>query len=200
MSRRGKLRHSVGPTPAECELFRAAVADVTPLMWARVQRVDTEPPRSAVIVRSRALDEAAALAEALLRTSFDVRLDRQDEFAWLRAGQPRHLLRDLRRGRWSSEAEIDLHGLNRDEAILELAEFVATCLLRGRRHVCIVHGQGHGSPGREPVLRVLVQRWLVSCPEVLACVQAPLTQGGAGAVRVVLRAWNKFKGRPEIEY
>ena len=46
----------------------------------------------------------------------------------------------------------------------------------------VVHGKGHGSPGREPVLKDKVQRWLAQKNEVLAFVQASGAQGGAGAL------------------
>jgi DNA-nicking Smr family endonuclease len=51
----------------------------------------------------------------------------------------------------------------------------------------VVHGKGHGSPGREPVLKAKVQRWLGQHGNVLAFAQASGPQGGAGALIVLLR-------------
>ena len=51
----------------------------------------------------------------------------------------------------------------------------------------IVHGKGLGSPGKQPVLKSKVQRWLVQKNEVQAFVQAPPVQGGAGALLVLLK-------------
>ncbi|MFZ1445006.1 MAG: Smr/MutS family protein, partial [Candidatus Dechloromonas phosphoritropha] len=87
--------------------------------------------------------------------------------------------------------EIDLHGLNRDEARSNLAAFLAKSLKQGRRCVRIVHGKGHGSPGREAVLRRLVRGWLVQKSEVLAYCQAKPQDGGEGAVIVLLRTQRK---------
>jgi len=101
---------------------------------------------------------------------------------------PRSVLRDLRRGRWVVEAQVDLHGLNRDEARHQVALFVADCIARERRCVRIVHGKGLGSPGREPVLKRLVLGWLAQKKEVLAFCQARTVEGGAGAVIVLLAA------------
>ena len=115
-------------------------------------------------------------------------LEGGDELAYLSAGLPRSVLKDLRRGRWVTQAEVDLHGLNRDEARDMLMEFVAACLARGSRCLRIVHGKGLRSPGREPVLKELVRRWLANRPEVLAYCQAPAADGGAGAVLVLLKA------------
>ena len=55
------------------------------------------------------------------------------------------------------------------------------------RCVRVVHGKGLGSPGRTPVLKQKVLRWLVQRTEVLAFVQAPANQGGAGALLVLLK-------------
>jgi DNA-nicking Smr family endonuclease len=52
--------------------------------------------------------------------------------------------------------------------------------------VRVVHGKGLGSPGRQPVLKAKVQRWLAQCREVMAFVQSSGPQGGAGALVVLL--------------
>ena len=51
----------------------------------------------------------------------------------------------------------------------------------------IVHGKGLGSPGKAPVLKRKVFAWLVQKTEILAFVQARPTQGGAGALVVLLQ-------------
>jgi DNA-nicking Smr family endonuclease len=38
-----------------------------------------------------------------------------------------------------------------------------------------------GSPGRQPVLKAKVQRWLAQCGEVVAFTQASGHEGGAGS-------------------
>ena len=52
----------------------------------------------------------------------------------------------------------------------------------------MIHGKGHGSPGREPVLKSKVHKWLAQRQEVIAFAQAAGPQGGAGAVIVLLAA------------
>jgi DNA-nicking Smr family endonuclease len=52
--------------------------------------------------------------------------------------------------------------------------------------VRVVHGKGNGSPGRQPVLKAKVQRWLAQSSEVVAFTQASGPQGGAGALIVLL--------------
>ena len=68
-----------------------------------------------------------------------------------------------------------------------LVEYLNECQRRGMRCVRVVHGKGHGSPNRQPVLKAKVQRWLAQSAEVIAFAQASGPQGGAGAL-IVLRA------------
>lgn len=167
-------------------LFRAAVSGATPLA---ADRVHHEPPPPPAIPRSRLRDEQAALMESIESPDLlDLQLEGGDEASWLRPNIPRQVLRDLRRGRWVVEAHLDLHGLTRNEARRQVALFLAECLAHDYRCVRIVHGKGLRSPGREPVLKGLVQGWLAQRKEVLAFCQARAAEGGAGAVRVLLAA------------
>jgi len=77
--------------------------------------------------------------------------------------------------------------MRRDEARDQLAEFLREAERRGWRCLRVVHGKGHGSPGREPVLKAKVQRWLGQKGQVLAFTQASAPMGGAGALIVLLR-------------
>jgi DNA-nicking Smr family endonuclease len=104
--------------------------------------------------------------------SFEDRLDTGDEAAYLRTGLPRRVLTDLRRGRWVVQGELDLHGLTRDEARASLARFIAPSLQQGRRCLRVIHGKGHGSPGRMPVLKHLSRGWLAQREDILAFCQA----------------------------
>ncbi len=175
------------PLPPEDEDFRRAVADVAPLRASR--RAALALPRRAAIPVQRLRDERAALAESLCGPlSLDDALESGEELAYLRDGIPRNVLRKLRRAHWVVEERLDLHGMNRLEAAVAVAEFMKRCVQRGARCVRIVHGRGLGSRNREPVLKGLVRRWLTLREEVLAFCQAPAAHGGSGAVLVLLKA------------
>ena len=173
------------PQPEDIALFRKAVADAVPLVSDKVHH---EPPLPLPIPRQRQKDEAAALEESLAPAPLETLLEGGDELSYLKPGLPRTLLRDLRRGRWVTQDQLDLHGLNRDEAREMLAQFLLASLARGHRCLRIIHGKGLRSPGREPVLKELVRNWLANRPEVLAYCQTLAADGGAGAVAVLLRA------------
>ena len=85
------------------------------------------------------------------------------------------------------QAQLDLHGLRRDEAREHLAAFLREAVRSGLRCVRVIHGKGNGSPGREPVLKAKVRAWLVQKDAVIAFAQAPASDGGHGAVLVLLR-------------
>ncbi len=120
--------------------------------------------------------------------SLQDRLEGGDEAVYLRAGLAQSVLRDLRRGRWVIQGEIDLHGLNRDEARHQVAAFLQTALHQGKRCLRIVHGKGLGSPQKLSVLRQLLRGWLAQRREVLAYCQAKPQDGGEGALLALLRA------------
>lgn len=166
-------------------LFRQAVGDAVPLTLDRVHHEPSPPP---AIPRQRQRDERAALGESLSDVDpLDLALEGGDEATWLKPGLSPRILKDLRRGRWVVQAWLDLHGMQRDEARHHVALFLTECRQHGDRCVRIVHGKGHGSPGRVPVLKRLVLGWLAQRQEVLAYCQARTVEGGAGAVIVLLQ-------------
>jgi DNA-nicking Smr family endonuclease len=137
--------------------------------------------------RQREADERAALREALSdEVDVESLLLTDDGLSFRRPGLPADVVTRLRRGQWSIQAQIDLHGLRREEARDRLSAFVRQALRNGQRCVRVVHGKGHGSPCGEPVLKAKVQRWLAQCAEVIAFAQATGPQGGAGALVVLL--------------
>jgi DNA-nicking Smr family endonuclease len=167
------------------EAFALAVGRVQALRHHG--RADVAPARPAPQPRQREADERAALREAMSdEVDVETLLLTDDGLSFRRPGVPAEVVTRLRRGQWSIQSQIDLHGLRRDEARDRLAEFVRQALRRDQRCVRVVHGKGHGSPGREPVLKAKVQRWLAQCAEVIAFTQATAAQGGAGALVVLL--------------
>ncbi|GHT88390.1 hypothetical protein AGMMS49960_11890 [Betaproteobacteria bacterium] len=168
-------------------LFRAVVGDARPLTASA--RLEINAPRPLPVPRQRQLDEEAALAESLVQgLGFDDRLDSGEEDAFLRPGLRRRVLTDLRRGRWTAQDKIDLHGLNRDEARAALSRFLSTALAQGKRCIRVIHGKGLGSPGGVSILKQLSRSWLAQREEILAFCQANPHEGGAGALLVLLRA------------
>jgi len=170
----------------ERDRFRLTVGAVTP--QAPPQRAHLPRPAIPPEPRQRQQDEAKALA-ASLSDEFDVStlLDTDATLSYRRDGIGPEILVRLRRGQWSIQRQLDLHGLRRDAARDALATFIRQAERDGLRCVRVVHGKGNGSPGREPVLKDKVKRWLVQKDQVIAFTQASAADGGHGALLVLLR-------------
>jgi DNA-nicking Smr family endonuclease len=168
-------------------LFRRAVADVVPLPPSN--RVARTHPRPKPIARQRLRDEQQVLVDALSDPwDWEAALSTGEELVFSRPGVPAAALRKLRRGGWVIQGELDLHGHTGDEARVALAAFLNRCMKDDRRCVRIIHGKGHGSKNRLPVLKNKVRHWLTQREDVLAFCQARTVDGGAGAVIVLLRS------------
>ena len=170
----------------ERNLFTHFVGAVTPL--PRTDRFAFEPTPPTPRPLQLELDEERVLREAM-SDEFDVStlLDVDDQLSFLRTGIGLDVTRKLRAGHWSIQRQLDLHGLRSDEAREALGQFIRLSHRTGLRCVRVVHGKGLGSPGKTPVLKAKVQRWLVQKKEVLAFVQARPAEGGAGALVVLLQ-------------
>ena len=171
------------PTPDG--LFARSVGRVHLLRDRGLAEIDL--PRPAAHPRQRELDEQAALAESLSdEVTVESLLLTDDGLSFRRPGIGADVVTKLRRGDWSLQGQIDLHGCTRDEARDLLAGYIRDNHQLGKRCLRVVHGKGNGSPGRQPVLKGKVQRWLAQCAEVIAFAQASGPQGGAGALMVLL--------------
>ena len=143
------------------------------------------------------LDAAAALQESLSdEVDVTTLLDTDDHLSFRRPGVGMDVAQKLRKGKWSIQRQIDLHGLRSDEARDALGSFIREAHKQGIRCVRVVHGKGLGSPGKAPVLKDKVHRWLVQKAEVVAFVQAQPAQGGAGALVVLLQPVRRGAAKP----
>jgi len=171
---------------AERNLFKRAIGPVQPLIHE--PRVPLSPDPAKPLAFQQQLDDHNVLRESL-SDDFDVStlLDTDDELSYRSNGIGTDVTQKLRKGHWSLQGQIDLHGLRSDEAREALGQFIRDASKRGWRCIRVVHGKGLGSPGKTPVLKSKVQRWLVQKNEVLAFVQAKGSEGGAGALVVLLK-------------
>ncbi len=135
----------------------------------------------------------------LLREDVEFELCFSEEYtqAQVKGLDPR-TVQQLKAGRFSWEAHLDLHGLNAEQAQFALLDFLRNQYNLGRRCVLLVTGRGLNSPGGSPVLREAVRAWLTQDPlrrVVLAFVSALPRDGGAGALYVLLRKFKKSLGK-----
>jgi DNA-nicking Smr family endonuclease len=168
----------------DLDLFRKAVGPVKPLAQNTVFPQGRRPRPSA---RQTRLDEQRVLREIMQGVIDIAELETGDELLFVRNGISPRLLKQLRRGYFPVEAEIDLHGLTVAEAKEVLADFLHGCRRRGRRCVRVIHGKGYGSFEKKPVLKNKTSLWLQHWDDVLAFCSARPVDGGTGAAYVLLK-------------
>jgi DNA-nicking Smr family endonuclease len=155
-------------------------------------RVVHAPKRPKPIPAQRIADDADALSASKYGAeptpnTWEIGQELEAGQTFLRSGLGTDILRKLRRGEWSVQSVIDLHGHTIDEAHDALADFLDDARAHGYRCVRVIHGKGLTSPNREPVLKGKVRGWLARWNEVLAYCEAPAHGGGSGAVLVLLK-------------
>jgi DNA-nicking Smr family endonuclease len=171
----------------EKEIFTTAIGKVKAL--PRNDQVHLAPAQPAPIAMQQQLDDERVLRETM-SDEWDTSslLDTDEQLSFRRPGIGADVVRKLRKGDWTVQAQADLHNLRTDEARELLGSFIRESFKQGLRCVRVVHGKGLGSPGKVPVLKSKVQSWLIQKNQVLAFVQATPVQGGAGALVVLLQA------------
>ena len=173
---------------SDAALFRAAMRGVRRLRFE--PRQTAKGPRPHPRARFARADERAVLTESLadLRQPLAPVIESGEELQYRRPGVKDQVFRNLRRGQYRVEAELDLHGLTAAEAAPELDRFLAAAYSQGLRVLRVVHGKGLGSGHRGPVLKGVVSARLQRLDAVLAFASAREVDGGTGASLVLLRA------------
>ena len=145
-------------------------------------------PKPRPVPQQAAQDEKKIMQELLVSTAEYEDMQPGDSLSYVQPGIQKQVFRKLKRGQYAIEAELDLHGLTRDEAQQQLNEFIAEVRDRGIRCIRIIHGKGYGSSNQGPVIKPLVNRWLRQRDEILAFCSARPVDGGTGAVYVLVKS------------
>lgn len=165
-------------------LFRDAVGPVRRL---QSRRDHSRPQPAHPRPNMRQADEREVLRELDRPLPLLDGLETGEEISWLRPGLQRRVLIRLRRGHWSVQDEIDLHQMNVEAASRSIQIFIENALASGKRCVKIIHGKGLRSGPAGPRLKSVAARVLSRHANVLAFASAPPTDGGTGAVYVLLK-------------
>jgi DNA-nicking Smr family endonuclease len=180
----GKRRRDEDDAAALAE----AMEGVVPIDGRRRVRPASRAPHRAV------LDEAAQVRAHLQdlvdgSVPFDI-ADTDEYIEGAVQGLDRRIVVRLRRGEYSVQDHVDLHGLNRDEARAKVGTFIKSAHDRGLRCVLVIHGRGLRSKDKVPVLKERLKAWLTRGSigtKVLAFTSAQRYDGATGAVYVLLR-------------
>jgi DNA-nicking Smr family endonuclease len=200
--RQGRIHLSADPVPETPELpplellpenvpddqlFAFAMRDVKSLGWSAVP-LHNRPPTE-IQPQDDEQDALRALEEFVRVGNVEIELTAE----YIEGSVQPHgrlYLDDLRSGRFSVQAHLDLHGLNLQEARFVLDEFLLESVRAGFSCVRVIHGRGRHSYKHHPVLKQNIQRWLCTRRlgrHVIAYTSARRCDGGGGAVYVLLR-------------
>ena len=172
-------------------LFQASMKGIKPLQQDKVvheKKAVTPSGRQ----KQRAQDAIAQKQSAAsfeFSDVFQAKLPDEGPMRYCREDKPTYLLKQLRRGDFSPELILDLHGLTKQSTKHEVAAMIHTARKQRLDCVAIVHGLGGG------VLKQALPHYLVQHPHVLAFHQAPLEYGGQGALVVLLELDESQSGK-----
>ena len=154
----------------------------------RLKQDKIKPYRAPVepVPKQRLLDDERVMQELLEQSDETTSFESGDELKFLKQGFSSRLLKKLRRGDYSIQDELDLHGLIASHAKQETHGFINECARDQVRAIRIIHGKGRNSNGRMPVLKNMLLGWLSKNQHVIAVCSAPANDGGTGAVYVLL--------------
>lgn len=172
-------------TAHESNLFHNSMGGVAVMP----QQNRAAPVTPALTPRQQEADDTAVLRESLSDLfEVDALMEEDPALSYTSPGCGPDLVRKMRKGHWPAQDELDLHGLRRDAARDGLGEFLRQASRRKLRCVRVIHGKGMGSKSQEPVLKSMVHSWLVQKEEVIAFCVARQSEGGSGALMVLLKA------------
>jgi len=166
----------------DIELFRQAMRGVKPLTC------DKEPvycPPKKSVHKKIKLNQSVNYKDELSDYYEPATVD--NELLFVRSGIQHEVLRKLKRKYFNIKTKLDLHGMTITEARFAIVKFLYYCQHNNIKYACIIHGKGHGSQKKYGVLKAKVNQWLRTRQEVLAFCSAHPSDGGTGAVYIVLK-------------
>lgn len=171
----------------DIELFRNSVGKVKPLSQEKVllsrpklNKKQSTPSNIHSNVNSEPYDLSLREMDSLIGPN--------DVLIFKRDGLQNKVFKRLRKGQIPVIAELDLHGHTIYKAKLAIDRFV---LQNHNIHtpgcIRIIHGKGYGSQDATPVIKKYIPGWLQEYSNVLAYCSCPVSDGGTGAVYVLMK-------------
>ena len=169
----------------EEQLFRQEMTGVVPLKTAPT--TESKAPRGKN--RSRKPEIFSEIVDPTYLSSEDNRthINAEDGSSHRKNGIQNRTMQKLKRGRFTIGAELDLHNMTTKTGHSTLLEFIADAQSRSLESVRIIHGKGLRSENG-PRLKLMTHQLLRDHPQVLAYTTCKPSDGGAGAVDVLLKS------------
>ena len=171
------------PTDPDLALFKNTFKDVAPIQQDKITPPRASSKEKSVFLRKKTStdkEHKRAAASFHFSDGFEAHFSEDGPLKYVKPGLETSQVKRLRRGEFPPDLILDLHGLNKEQAKLEIAALIVAAQKQHCHCVCIVHGIGSF------VLKKAVPNWLVQHPAVEGFHQAPLEWGGKGAILVLI--------------
>jgi DNA-nicking Smr family endonuclease len=163
----------------ESSLFREAIQGVKALEQDKIRPEAARIKQKSQQQQRRQQRETSANLH-YFSDEYQPLLPDEGPMRWCSEANSSYELKKLRRGDYSPEIFLDLHGLTQVQAKREIAALIEACR-RNQLHVAsVMHGHGQN------ILKQRVPGWLAQHPYVEAFHQAPKAWGGSSALLVLV--------------
>lgn len=167
--------------------FFKAMGDVRPLKNAQRVTLQKAVAHESVFKARRMAAQSETLAsDDPLTESAVEQLDPHAILEFKRDGVQHGVYKQLRMGKYSIDARLDLHRMRVEQARFAVYQFIRDCMQNDIRCALITHGKGEGR-ANPAVLKSYLAHWLPQISEVLAFHSAQAQHGGRGAVYILLK-------------
>lgn len=169
-------------------VFLDAMSDVNPFYHDKVLHNTIKPSTTSLKNTHANLDGEQQVFKDMLSDEYEP-LDVQpsDILSFCSPGIQNRVFRKLRSGQYQISDELDLHGMNVKQAKERLLYYLHYVKQYERSCIRIIHGKGHRSNNKGPVLKRKVDHWLQCHGRVLAYHSALSCDGGTGAIYLLLK-------------
>ena len=182
------LLNSTDKTTDEKESFSQAMKGVKPLKQDKIHVGGDRIKQNRVLTSNNKSELRNKLNKTqdtdvkrfLFSDEYEPLVFQGETLSFVRDGHPAYLAKLIRRGELPPEIILDLHGYNKEQAKIDIADLIENCKQQHIACACIVHGVSGG------ILKTKVPHYLIQHPDVAALHQAPLEWGGQGAVVFVV--------------
>lgn len=162
----------------DLQLFRQTVVGAKPLPQDRVK--PSPPRRVKTALPPRRLIQEQVDASFYFSDEFQPLLQEEWPPRYVRPGVSPYEVKKLRRGDYTPELFLDLHGLTQAEAKQKLGALMAACRREHVHCACVMHGHG------KHILKQKTPLWLAQNHDVKGFHQAPKEFGGSAALLILV--------------
>lgn len=171
----------------DMDLFQQAMKGVRPMKSNKVVLKPVKKDINAALKREAAITADEKFVVDNLTEGNIPDMKPSDVMSFMVPDLPYRTFQNLKKGEYSWQEGLDLHGQLVEEARAELHAFIQDCRARRFRCVLIVHGKSWTEGSGRAELKSYVNVWLRQMSDVIAFHSCIPADGGTGAVYVLLK-------------